>query len=36
MPLILGATVFYSFVLVTMNLIVDSLYPILNPRLRGR
>lgn len=35
MPLILGATVFYSFVLVSMNLIVDSLYPILNPRLRS-
>jgi ABC-type dipeptide/oligopeptide/nickel transport system permease component len=34
MPIILGATVFYSSLLVFMNLVVDSLYPVLNPRLR--
>ncbi|MBI5155279.1 ABC transporter permease [Candidatus Poribacteria bacterium] len=34
MPLILGLTVFYSALLVFMNLVVDSLYPVLNPRLR--
>lgn len=34
MPLILGITCFYSGLLVTANLIVDSLYPVLNPRLR--
>ena len=34
MPLILGLTVFYSALLIFMNLLVDALYPILNPRLR--
>lgn len=34
MPLILGITVFYSAFLLTMNLLVDAVYPILNPRLR--
>ncbi|MDK2971036.1 MAG: oligopeptide transport system permease protein [Candidatus Sumerlaeota bacterium] len=34
MPLILGITVFYCGILVSANLIADSLYPVLNPRLR--
>jgi ABC-type dipeptide/oligopeptide/nickel transport system permease component len=34
MPLIMGLTVFYSALLITMNLIVDAVYPLLNPRLR--
>jgi oligopeptide transport system permease protein len=34
MPIILAATVFYSALLVFMNLLVDALYPVLNPRLR--
>lgn len=33
-PLIMGLTVFYSALLITMNLLVDAVYPILNPRLR--
>jgi len=35
MPLIMGLTVFYSALLISMNLLVDAIYPILNPRLRG-
>jgi ABC-type dipeptide/oligopeptide/nickel transport system permease component len=34
MPLIMGLTVFYCALLVFFNLLVDVLYPILNPRLR--
>ena len=34
MPLIMGLTVFYSALLIFMNLLVDAIYPILNPRLR--
>ncbi|MBX3730034.1 MAG: ABC transporter permease [Candidatus Sumerlaeia bacterium] len=34
MPLILGITVFYCSLLVSANLVADSLYPVLNPRLR--
>lgn len=34
LPLIMGLTVFYSAVLVFMNLLVDAVYPILNPKLR--
>lgn len=34
LPLIMGLTVFYSAFLITMNLIVDAIYPLLNPRLR--
>jgi len=34
MPLIMGLTVFYSAILIGMNLLVDAVYPILNPRLR--
>ncbi len=34
MPLILGTTVFFSALLVFLNLVVDALYPVLNPRLR--
>jgi ABC-type dipeptide/oligopeptide/nickel transport system permease component len=34
MPLIMGITVFYSALLIGMNLLVDAIYPILNPRLR--
>ncbi|MGF1574177.1 MAG: ABC transporter permease [Sumerlaeia bacterium] len=33
-PLVLGISVFFCASLIFMNLIVDSLYPILNPRLR--
>lgn len=33
-PLILGISVFFCGVLIFMNLIVDSLYPVLNPKLR--
>ncbi|MCC6547049.1 ABC transporter permease [Candidatus Sumerlaeota bacterium] len=35
LPLIMGLTFFYSALLVFMNLVVDAIYPILNPRLRG-
>lgn len=34
LPLIMGISVFYCGMLVFMNLVVDSVYPILNPRLR--
>ena len=34
LPLVLGLTVFFSAFLLTMNLLVDAVYPILNPRLR--
>ena len=34
MPLIMGLTVFYSALLIMMNLLVDAVYPILNPKLR--
>lgn len=34
MPIIMGVTVFYSALLIFMNLLVDAIYPILNPRLR--
>lgn len=34
MPLILGTTLFYSALLIVMNLLVDAFYPVLNPRLR--
>jgi ABC-type dipeptide/oligopeptide/nickel transport system permease component len=34
LPLIMGLTVFYSALLIFMNLLVDAVYPILNPRLR--
>jgi ABC-type dipeptide/oligopeptide/nickel transport system permease component len=34
MPLIMGLTVFYSALLIAMNLLVDAIYPIINPRLR--
>ncbi len=34
MPLIMGLTVFYSALLIFMNLLVDAIYPILNPRLK--
>lgn len=36
MPLIMGIAVFYCSLLVTANLIVDSIYPVLNPRLREK
>ena len=35
LPLIMGLTFFYSALLITMNLLVDAIYPLLNPRLRG-
>ncbi|MEQ8820405.1 MAG: ABC transporter permease [Sumerlaeia bacterium] len=34
MPLLLGLVVFFSATLIFMNLLVDSLYPVINPRLR--
>ncbi|CAN5199713.1 oligopeptide ABC transporter permease OppB [soil metagenome] len=34
MPMIMGITVFYSSILIVMNMMVDAVYPILNPRLR--
>lgn len=34
LPIIMGLTVFYSGLLIGMNLLVDAIYPILNPRLR--
>lgn len=34
MPIIMGLTVFYSAFLILMNLLVDAVYPILNPRLK--
>ncbi|MDX2176526.1 MAG: ABC transporter permease [Candidatus Sumerlaeia bacterium] len=34
MPLIMGLTVFYCMLLVGANLLVDALYPILDPRIR--
>lgn len=34
LPIIMGLTVFYSALLIFMNLLVDAIYPILNPRLR--
>lgn len=34
LPLILGLTVFYSGLLIFMNLLVDAIYPVLNPKLR--
>ena len=33
-PLIMGLTVFYGVFLVTMNLIVDVLYGLIDPRIR--
>ncbi len=33
-PIIMGLTVFFSALLIGMNLLVDAVYPILNPRLR--
>lgn len=35
MPLIMGLTVFYCALLVFFNLLVDAIYPLLNPRLRS-
>ncbi len=34
LPLIMGISVFYCALLVFMNLVVDALYPVLNPKLR--
>lgn len=34
LPLIMGISVFYCGLLVFMNLVVDALYPVLNPKLR--
>lgn len=34
LPMIMGLTVFYSALLIFMNLLVDAVYPILNPKLR--
>lgn len=34
LPIIMGLVVFYSALLIAMNLLVDALYPLLNPRLR--
>jgi len=34
LPMIMGLTVFYSALLITMNLLVDAVYPVLNPKLR--
>lgn len=34
MPLIMGLTVFYCALLVFFNLLVDAIYPLINPRLR--
>ena len=34
MPLILGITTFFAALMVFANLVADSLYPVLNPRLR--
>lgn len=34
LPIIMGLTVFYSSLLISMNLLVDAIYPILNPRLK--
>lgn len=31
---ILGTTIFYSFLLMTMNLVVDLLYPLIDPRVK--
>lgn len=36
LPLIMGISVFFCMLLVTANLIVDSVYPVLNPRLREK
>jgi len=36
LPLIMGLTVFYCALLVGANLVVDALYPILNPKLRSQ
>ena len=33
-PLIMGTTIFYSIVLVTMILIVDILYTVVDPRIK--
>jgi oligopeptide transport system permease protein len=33
-PLILGLTLFFSFILITMNFIVDIIYGIIDPRIR--
>jgi len=33
-PLVLGISVFFCMMLIFMNLVVDSLYPVLNPKLR--
>lgn len=33
-PLIMGVTVFYSALLVLMNLVVDLLYGIIDPRIK--
>lgn len=33
-PIVLGISVFFCSLLIFMNLVVDSIYPILNPRLR--
>ena len=31
---ILGITIFYSFLIIVMNLVIDLLYPLLDPRIR--
>jgi oligopeptide transport system permease protein len=31
---ILGITIFYSFLIIFMNLIIDLIYPLLDPRIR--
>ncbi len=33
-PLIMGTTLFYAFIIVVMNLIVDLLYAVIDPRIR--
>jgi peptide/nickel transport system permease protein len=34
MPLLMGATIFFALILMTMNLLVDLVYRVLDPRIR--
>ena len=35
-PLIMGTTLFYAFIIVLMNLLVDLLYAVIDPRIKYR
>jgi oligopeptide transport system permease protein len=35
-PLIMGTTLFYAFIIVVMNLLVDVLYAVIDPRIHYR